>query len=190
MKKIRTQRGVTMMEMVITLLILGMVAALGLPSLNGFIEGNRLNAAIADLQSSMQTARSEAVGRNAYVTLCPINSSGNNCGAWVNRGWHHGWYIFVDVDGDARIDGGDGDEIIYIHDALLGSLTLHGTAGVRNFITFRPSGMTSVTSTQTFILCDGRGFVDEAKGLVVSIMGRGSTMSATSTNQTSCLLTV
>ena len=97
-----------------------------------------------------------------------------------------GWLIFVDVDGDGTVDGGD--EILAIHDPLLGALTFHGTSGVEDLITFRPSGQTSVTSLQTLILCDARGFVADAKGMVVSIMGRASSMSATSTAQVSCLI--
>ena len=88
MKKFTRNAGVSMMEMLITLLILGMVAAIGLPSLNGFIEDNRLNAAIADLQSSMQTARSEAVGRNAYVSMCKKNTGGTDC--VTSGGWQQG----------------------------------------------------------------------------------------------------
>ena len=97
-----------------------------------------------------------------------------------------GWLLFVDVDGDGTVDVGD--EILFVHDALLGTLTLHGTTSVEDLIVFRPSGQTSISSMQTFILCDDRGFVEGAKGLVVSIMGRGSTMSATSTSQTDCLV--
>ncbi len=174
MRNLAKSRGLTMMEILITLLILGLVAALGLPSLSKFIEDNRLNAAIADLQSSLQTARAEAVGRNAYVTLCKKNTASTDC--VTSGGWQQGWLIFVDVDGDGTVDVGD--EILMVHDAMLGSLTLHGTAGVEDLITFRPSGQTSVTSTQTLILCDQRGYGPHAKGLVVSIMGRGSSRPA------------
>ena len=172
-----------MMEMLITITILGIIAALGLPSLNEFIEDNRLGAAAGDMVTAMQTGRSEAVGRNAYVTLCKKNSGGTDC--VTSGGWQQGWLIFVDVDGDGTVDGGD--EILAIHDALLGALTFHGTSGVEDLITFRPSGQTSVTSLQTMVLCDQRGFIDDAKALVISIMGRASTMSATDSGQTDCL---
>ena len=184
MKKLGNDAGFSMMEMLVTLLILGLVAAIGLPSLNEFIEDNRLNAAVADLQSSMQAGRAEAVGRNVYVTLCKKNADSTDC--VTDGGWQQGWIIFVDVDGDGTVDGGD--EILLVHEALLGTLTFHGTAGVADLITFRPSGQTSVTSLQTLILCDARGFIADAKGMVVSIMGRSSTMSATSTGQADCLI--
>jgi len=186
MKKLTNNAGFSMMELLVTLLILGLVAAMGLPSLNEFIEDNRLNAAVADLQSAMQTGRAEAVGRNAYVTLCKKNAGSTDC--VTTGGWQQGWIIFVDVNGDGTVDGGDGDEVLLLHEALLDKLTFHGTAGVVNLITFRPSGQTSVTSLQTMILCDDRGFIDDAKGLVVSIMGRASTMSATTTGQADCLI--
>jgi type IV fimbrial biogenesis protein FimT len=184
MKNFKNRAGFSMMEMLVTLLILGLVAAIGLPSLDEFIDDNRLNAAIGDLQSSMQAGRAEAVGRNAYVTLCKKNADSTDC--VTSGGWQQGWIIFVDVDGDGTVDAGD--EIVMVHDALLASLTFHGTAGVKDRITFRPSGQTSLTSKQTLILCDERGFVDDAKAMVVSIMGRASTMSATATAQVDCLI--
>lgn len=184
MRNLKNHSGFSMMEMLVTLLILGLVAAIGLPGLNEFIEDNRLNAAVGDMQSAMQTGRAEAVGRNSYVTLCKKNDAGDACDTGNDEGWQNGWFIFVDADGDAVIDGGD--EVILDHEPLLASLTFHGTVGVRHFITFRPSGQTSVTSLQTMIVCDQRGFVDDAKGLVVSIMGRASTMAAKDTNETAC----
>jgi type IV fimbrial biogenesis protein FimT len=184
MRKYTSNAGFSMMELLVTLLILGLVAALGLPSLDQFIEDNRLNAAVADLQSAMQTGRAEAVGRNAYVTLCKKNADSTDC--VTNGGWQQGWIIFVDANGDGDVDAGE--DILLIHEPLLGVLTFHGTAGVKDLITFRPSGQTSITSLQTLVLCDDRGFVDDAKALVVSIMGRASTMSATSSGQADCLI--
>ncbi|WP_279247245.1 GspH/FimT family pseudopilin [Candidatus Litorirhabdus singularis] len=185
MKSLSKNRGLTLMEMMVTLMILGLIATLGAPNLSEFIEDNRLNAAVGDLVSSIQAGRAEAVGRNAYVTLCKKNAGSTACVA--GGGWQQGWITFVDVDGDGVIDAGDGDEIVAIHDALLGSVTLHGTAGVANLITFRPSGQTSIITMQAIIACDSRGFVSDSKGMVISIMGRASTMSAADTGQTSCL---
>ena len=175
MKNCARPNGFSMMEMLMTLLILGLVAALGVPSLNEFIEDNRLNAAVADIQSAMQTARAEAVGRNARVTLCKKNSDSTNC--VTSGGWQQGWLMFVDADNDQAVDSGE--DVLLVHDPLLGKLTLHGTTQLASSITFRPSGQTSLTSVQFMVLCDDRGFIDDAKGLVVSIMGRGSTRPAT-----------
>lgn len=185
MKLLSKNRGLTLMEMMVSLMIIGLIAALGAPNLSEFIDDNRLNAAVGDLVSSIQTARAEAVGRNAYVTLCKKNAAGTQC--TNGGGWQQGWITFVDADGDGVVDAGDGDEIVAIHDALLGSVTMHGTAGVANLITFRPSGQTSIVTMQAIVACDTRGFVDDSKGMVISIMGRASTMSAADTGQTTCL---
>ena len=185
MKSLSKNRGLTLMEMIVALMIIGLIATLGAPNLSEFIDDNRLNAAVGDLVSSIQGARAEAVGRNAYVTLCKKNAAGTGC--VTAGGWQQGWIIFVDVDADGVVDGGDGDEVVAVHDALLGSVTLQGTAGVANLITFRPSGQTSIINMQAIIACDSRGFVADSKGMVISIMGRASTMSAADTGQTSCL---
>lgn len=172
-----------MMEMVILMAVIAILAALVLPNASSYIDDNRLSAAAADMVVTMQTARSEAVGRNAAVTLCAATDSGAACRP-TGHLWERGWLMFVDNDADRAVDGGE--EVIQFHQALNQKLTLRGTSEINNPITFFPSGRTSITSTQTMILCDARGFGADAKGLVVSILGRASVMKATDTGQTAC----
>jgi type IV fimbrial biogenesis protein FimT len=183
MKKLYRQSGFSLMEMVIVMALIAIVAALALPNSGGWIDNNRLSSAASDLVVAMQTGRAEAVGRNAPVTLCKKNAAGTAC--IQTGGWDQGWLLFVDTDSDATLDSGE--EVLQVHDAIKGNLSFHGTSQVKDFITFRASGRTSVTSTQTLILCDTRGFGIHAKGLVVSILGRASVMAAPDTGQTACL---
>ena len=90
----------------------------------------------------------------------------------------------MDRDSDDSVDSGE--EIIQYHEAFAENVTIRGTSGVDEPITFFPSGRTSITSTQTLIVCDYRGFTEDAKGLVISILGRAGVTQAMSTNQTSC----
>jgi type IV fimbrial biogenesis protein FimT len=175
--------GFTMMEMVILMAVVAILAALALPNASSYIDDNRLNAAAADMVVTMQAARSEAVGRNAAVTICAATDNGSACRPAGHR-WELGWLMFVDNDADRAVDSGE--EVIQYHRALNENLTLRGTSEINNPITFFPSGRTSITSTQTMILCDARGFGDDAKGLVVSILGRASVMKATDTGKSAC----
>jgi hypothetical protein len=77
--------------------------------------------------------------------------------------------------------------VVLNHEALDPRITFGGTVQVVNSITFRPSGTTSITGTQVLIVCDGRGFDESAKGILVTITGRGGVMKATDTGQTTCL---
>lgn len=172
------------MELMVVLAIVSIVTLLAMPDGSQYRNDNRLRAATNDMVVAMQASRAEAVGRNAAVTLCITNADYTDCAG--SGGWHEGWLIFVDADQDATVDSGE--EIVQIHDPLQGRLTLYGTSQASTDITFRASGQTSITSTQTLIACDERGFSDDAKGLIVTILGRASSMSAPDTGQTTCLV--
>lgn len=62
-----TQRGFTLIELMIAITILGIVLALALPSYKAFIQNTRLRNAAESIQNGLQVARSEAVKHNAQV---------------------------------------------------------------------------------------------------------------------------
>lgn len=168
-------------------MVLAMLAILltqALPSPEAYINDSRLRAGANDLVASMQISRAEAVGRNTAVTLCKANAGGTAC--VTAGGWHQGWIVFEDPDRDATVD--TGEEVLQVRESLNGKITLYGTSGVEDFITFRASGQTSIASTQVMVFCDERGFGAKAKGLVISILGRASVMPAPDTGATTCLV--
>jgi len=61
--------GFTLLEAMITVAIIGIIAALAVPSYQDMIERNRLKQAVESLKSDMQFARTEAIKRSANVTL-------------------------------------------------------------------------------------------------------------------------
>jgi type IV fimbrial biogenesis protein FimT len=176
--------GFTLMELIVVLAIVSIVSLMAMPDGSQYRNDNRLRAATNDVVVAMQASRAEAVGRNAAITLCTKNTDSTDC--TTSGGWQQGWLIFVDVNRDATVDAGD--EIVQIHDPLQGKLTLYGTSELTSDISFRASGQTSITSTQALIACDERGFSSNAKGLIVTILGRASVMSAPDTGQTTCLV--
>lgn len=61
------QRGFTLIELMIAIVILGIVLALGIPSYRAFIQNSRIRNAAESIQNGLQVARSEAVKHNAQV---------------------------------------------------------------------------------------------------------------------------
>ena len=177
------QNGFTLMELIIVLAIIAIVATLTIPNAGNYVDNNRLAAAAADMASALQTARAESVGRNAPVTICASNQNGTQCSGAPEQ-WEKGWILFVDSDTDDTVDAGE--EVLQYHEPFANSVTIRATSGADEAITFFPSGRTSISSTQTLVLCDYRGFGEDAKGLVLSILGRASIMAADSTSETSC----
>lgn len=72
-------RGFSIVELMIAVVILGIIAGIGLPSFVGAIQNSRLNAAADDVVDALRYARSEAVQRNEEVRL---TAAGNYSGGW------------------------------------------------------------------------------------------------------------
>src|SRR3989344_4698731 len=56
--------GFTLIELIITLTIAGILMAVAVPGLKNFVSSNRLTAQINDLIADINLARSEAIKRN------------------------------------------------------------------------------------------------------------------------------
>lgn len=76
-----SQRGFTLIEMMVTLTVLAIMLGLGVPSFRNFIAGQKVKSASHDLMTALVLARSEAIKRNAEVTIAPITAN-----TWVS-GW-------------------------------------------------------------------------------------------------------
>lgn len=96
--------GFTLVEMVITLIVLGILAAIGAPSLRGFIVDLRVAGATSGFERVLRHARSEAVSRGRTVRICP-SLDGWSCDPMAR--WHLGYISFVDLEGGPLRDGDD-----------------------------------------------------------------------------------
>jgi type IV fimbrial biogenesis protein FimT len=76
-----TQRGFTMIELMVTVTIIAVMLGLGVPSFRNFIAGQKVKTASQDLMTALVIARSEAIKRNASVTVAPLTAD-----TWVS-GW-------------------------------------------------------------------------------------------------------
>jgi len=77
------QSGTTLLELIVAITVLGVLAAIAVPSYVHFIAAQRVRAAASDLYLTIVRARSEALKRSATVTISPTNTSG----------WQYGWNV-------------------------------------------------------------------------------------------------
>ena len=90
-------RGFTLIELLITIAILAIVLALGLPSLREFLIRNQVSSISSEFSSDVSRTRIEAISRNSCVTMCSstnTNSAAPSCSTAGNN-WQTGWIIFA-----------------------------------------------------------------------------------------------
>ena len=159
--------GFTLIELMITIAVLGILLSLAVPAMNTFVSNSRQTGALNDFISSMHTARSTAITTNSRVTICP-SSGGANCEA---VGWDEGWIVFRDGDSDQNVDG---DETIVASSAGTEGLSFQ-SAEFNQFLMYRPNGRVMNASLNgnsgEVTICDSRG-ADHAKVLIIDMSGR------------------
>ena len=79
------QRGFNLIEILVTLSVLGILIALGAPSLAEFLQNQQIRAATEAIVNGMQVARGEAIRRNLAVQMVlePPTSGWTICEATV-----------------------------------------------------------------------------------------------------------
>jgi type IV fimbrial biogenesis protein FimT len=91
--------GFTSIELMVTVAIVGVLAALAAPSFQTLMERWRVRQVVSDLESSLQFARSEAIKRNGGVVMQKITTNSHGCSApTLKREWDCGWFICADTN--------------------------------------------------------------------------------------------
>ena len=119
-------RGFTLTELMIVLAVFGILVAAALPSYNDFVRNQRVKNASFDVFSSLVYTRSEAITRNASVTMTPV----------VAGSWTSGWTVTA-----------GGGTVVRTQDALT-NITITGPANV----VFTGSGRLSSDAATPFEL--------------------------------------
>lgn len=95
-------RGFGLMELMITITILGIITVIAVPTFQTIIQNNRAVTLSTAFITSIHLARSEAVKRGTFVTMCPsANAAFTACGN--SASWNNGWIVFSDPDNNGVI---------------------------------------------------------------------------------------
>ena len=150
----RAQAGFTLMELMVTLTVVGILAAVGIPSFSSVIRNNRITAHTNELVTALTLARSEAMKRGDVVTTCP-SEDGETCAG--NNDWSTGWFVFLDTNADGARDADE--EQLQVWPAIEDVLDLDSDP--MQFVQYASTGLTiPVITDQTFQLMQP-GFDDE-----------------------------
>lgn len=146
-------RGFTLIEVLVVMTISAILIAVAVPSFVWTIARNRSSSASNDLAAAMQLARSEAIRRNAGVTVCRAEDptlaapvcSGAAVGAIAGNDWGTGWVMFAKTGGIAAGTFEAGDTVLkvgqFIGPASPRLVILSSAAPQFQFSSFRGDGM-------------------------------------------------
>ena len=98
--------GVTLIELMVTLAVVGIVVALGAPSFLRTLARHAIAAQAEELQDAVRVGRNEAMKRSAPVVLCRTDVSNSSRCAGSGGSWQT-WLLFADVDRDGSFSAGD-----------------------------------------------------------------------------------
>jgi type IV fimbrial biogenesis protein FimT len=138
--------GFTLIEILITMIVAGILTAIAVPAFNSFVLNDRDVGQINSLVGSLSYARSEAIKRASPtgIIVCP-STDGATCTATA---WSGGWIVL-------DLNAADPPPLVLqTVPALQGTNTLTPVGAV-NGITFLSSGL--VSAPLTIRVCDVRG---------------------------------
>ncbi|CAK0743890.1 type IV fimbrial biogenesis protein FimT [Gammaproteobacteria bacterium] len=170
---IQKKIGFTSLEMMVTVSVLAILLAIGVPSFQSIIRNARIVTHTNDFLISLVFARNEAIKRGRRVVAC---KSKNNICQTDSSGWEQGWIIFVDFDNNSVLD--TNDILLRAHGPLTGGDTLTGNLNVKNYIAYSSDGGTRLDTgafqagTLVFNLCSS----GKRNAIVISNTGRARIM--------------
>lgn len=89
------QSGFTLIELMITLVVAGILVTIGVPSYLTVSQNARASELASGLTSAVALARAEAIRRGEPVSVCPSDDASTCSGSWTD-----GWIAIVPSDGE------------------------------------------------------------------------------------------
>ncbi len=144
-KKQPPMAGFTVIELMITVMLLGVLAAIAAPNMTNLILSTRVKGAASDMYSALIFARSEAIKRNAVIDIVPVAA------------WGDGWQVKA------------GAAILKQQDAYPPSLSIVGPVGT---ITYGRDGRLSGNTSALYTISAPGHATVKIKTVSVDLGGR------------------
>jgi len=117
-------RGFTLIELMVTVVVIGVVVFIAVPNFAQVIRANRLTTSSNDLVIAMQIARSEAVKRGDNMAVCARAKAGSQSCSGSSDTWDQGWLVWQDSNGNDDVDTNNGESVVQAWGPLDGDHTI------------------------------------------------------------------
>ncbi len=102
-------RGFTLLELMVTLGVLGILSTIAYPSMRDFMRRNRAVAQSNSIRSDMQFARGQAAATRSYLSVCPLAIAGTTTCSSAGKSYDQGWLVYTaskpNIAYDASVTG-------------------------------------------------------------------------------------
>jgi len=171
--------GFTLLELMITLALAGILVTLVVPSMRDFMRNGRLTSAANDLLRSLNLARTEAIKRQSgnVVVCATTDPDASDSSISCSYGALSGWFVFHDSNGDWQHQS---SEAVLERHALISS-TVTVNSDHDGIVSYAPTGFANpaaaYTPTANLMICDHRGNTaigtdSTARAVFISATGR------------------
>ena len=154
--------GFTVIELMVSIAIAGILTAVAMPSFNDFMTSTRVDNEISELHRILLTARNTAINTGQNVTVCPLNIS-NIC----STNWQGEISVFTNTASNSIYDPLNETLIKVKGSVTTGDLLQYSQSSV----IYTPAGRLSNNISDTFSYCP-QSNADMSRGIDVTISGR------------------
>lgn len=121
-----SQKGLTLLELLVGLIILSILLAIALPGFDRQIQQTRAQTTANDLYQALQATRTRAVSINGRATL---KAKGN---------WSQGWILFEDVNHNGVLD--PDETVVLRHRTQSSAVRIFGNQPLQHYVSFVGTG--------------------------------------------------